>query len=266
MTIGWQWSAPNAVDHLGHARDDVVAVTIGAACVALAVRVSRWAVPALVVLRPWEIRRPLCLVGVGLAVLIVGAHHFANGWPGTGDIRGLIRASCLEELRVRLGVDAVRHVLLAAPGCFGHFPGTRGGVDAGEPDWPWQAVVLGVAKLVRRLDFPDRVLRFERIVGFMAASAMGLFLTGAALWVVDGGPGPRDLFHIGSIDVIELVVLVGIAGPGRPSGQAHRECDARSCFAVSGVGGRQSTCEACATPVTTPENPGRREISACHRR
>jgi hypothetical protein len=41
----------------------------------------------------------------------------------------------------------------------------------------------------------------------VVAGAMALFLTGAALWVVDGSAGPRNLFHIGSIDVIELIVL-----------------------------------------------------------
>ena len=34
-----------------------------------------------------------------------------------------------------------------------------------------------------------------------------MYLTGAALWIVDGGPGPRNLFHIGSIDIVELAAL-----------------------------------------------------------
>ena len=42
---------------------------------------------------------------------------------------------------------------------------------------------------------------------FVVAVAMAVFLTGAALWVVDGGPGPRGLFHIGSIDIVELIAL-----------------------------------------------------------
>ncbi|HEX4162135.1 MAG TPA: hypothetical protein VHZ05_06545, partial [Acidimicrobiales bacterium] len=40
------------------------------------------------------------------------------------------------------------------------------------------------------------------------AVATTIFLTGAALWVVDGGSGPRNLFRIGSIDVVELAALV----------------------------------------------------------
>ncbi len=44
-------------------------------------------------------------------------------------------------------------------------------------------------------------------MGLAAAVAMAAFLTGAALWVIDGGPGPRNLFHVGSIDVIELGLL-----------------------------------------------------------
>ena len=34
---------------------------------------------------------------------------------------------------------------------------------------------------------------------------MAAFFTGAGMWVFDGGPGPRNLFHIGAIDLIDLV-------------------------------------------------------------
>ena len=36
---------------------------------------------------------------------------------------------------------------------------------------------------------------------------MAAFFTGAGMWVFDGGPGPRNLFHIGAIDIVDLGAL-----------------------------------------------------------
>jgi ABC-type uncharacterized transport system YnjBCD permease subunit len=69
------------------------------------------------------------------------------------------------------------------------------------------ALIVGATRVVRRVDLTPRVVRYERRLGLLAALTTAIFLTGAALWVVDGGPGPRNLFHIGSIDIVELVVL-----------------------------------------------------------
>ena len=51
------------------------------------------------------------------------------------------------------------------------------------------------------------MLRYERRLASAAIVAMAAFFTGAGLWVFDGGPGPRNLFHIGAIDVVDLVAL-----------------------------------------------------------
>ncbi len=69
------------------------------------------------------------------------------------------------------------------------------------------SVIVGSSKIVHRLVLSTARAPFRAAAGRPGALAMGLFLTGAALWVVDGGPGPRNLFHIGAIDVIELVLL-----------------------------------------------------------
>ena len=37
---------------------------------------------------------------------------------------------------------------------------------------------------------------------------MAAFFTGAGLWVFDGGAGPRNLFHIGAIDIVDLGAIV----------------------------------------------------------
>jgi hypothetical protein len=69
------------------------------------------------------------------------------------------------------------------------------------------ALIVGATRIVRRVDLSRRVVHYERRLGLLAAVTTAIFLTGAALWVVDGGPGPRNLFHIGSIDVVELAAL-----------------------------------------------------------
>jgi hypothetical protein len=69
------------------------------------------------------------------------------------------------------------------------------------------SVVTGAAKIVRRLDASDRLLQHERRIGRVAAYATGVFMIGACCWIVDGGPGPRDLFHAGAIDLGALVAM-----------------------------------------------------------
>jgi SAM-dependent methyltransferase len=36
---------------------------------------------------------------------------------------------------------------------------------------------------------------------------MAVFLAGCCAWLIDGGPGPRNLFHAGSIDGAGAIVL-----------------------------------------------------------
>ena len=38
---------------------------------------------------------------------------------------------------------------------------------------------------------------------------MLVFLGGCCSWILDGGPGPRNLFHTGTIDVVGLAVMAG---------------------------------------------------------
>ncbi|MGO8827382.1 MAG: hypothetical protein ACLQU9_19355 [Acidimicrobiales bacterium] len=208
LTIGWQWSAPDTVaTALAMVVMTATVVAIGAACLVCMVPVAWSAVRMLVRQRSWEIFRPLCLVVVGLAVLIVGTHHFANGWPGTGGHpwahQGIVPG----------GVAAYAWASTLFMTSYWLHPAALGGFPAAEVVWMLAsplalgAVVVGAAKLVRRQHLSYRVLRFERIMGFVVAGTMAVFLTGAALWVVDGGPGPRGLFHIGSIDIIELIAL-----------------------------------------------------------
>ena len=208
LTIGWQWSAPDTVATvLGMVLMTVGVVAVAVACFCCAVPVVSSALRTLVLGRPWTIVRPLGLLGVGLAVLIVGTHHFANGWPGTGghpwSHQGFVPGG--------VAAYAWASTLFVTsywlhPAALGHFPGLEVAWMVASP-LALGAVVVAAAKIVRRVDLSERILRFERGMGFVVAGAMTLFFAGAALWVVDGGPGPRNLFHIGFIDVLELAVM-----------------------------------------------------------
>jgi hypothetical protein len=231
LTIGWQWSAPDTVATVtAMVLMTVAVIALAAACIGCAVPVV-WSALRTVVGRPWIIVRPLALFLAGLAVLVIGTHHFANGWPGTGghpwSHQGIVPGG--------VAAYAWASTLFVTsywihPAALGQFPGAEVAWMVASP-LALAAAVVGAAKIVRRVDLTERILRFERGMGFVAAGAMTLFFAAAALWVIDGGPGPRNLFHIGFIDVVELVVMglslvlagraVGRTGDGAP-GLARR--------------------------------------------
>ena len=209
LTIGWQWSAPDTIaTTIAMFIMTVGVAVIGAAGVACAVPVAYLAIRNLAGGRRWATLRPLTLVIVGLTALTVGTHHFANGWPGTGG------HPWTHQGVVPGGVAAYAWASTLFLSSYWLHPAALSAFPGAEVTWMFACpialvtAVVGVVKLVRRLEISDRVLRFERMMGFAVVGTMALFLTGAALWIVDGGPGPRDLFHIGAIDVIELAVLV----------------------------------------------------------
>ena len=85
LTIGWQWAAPDTVGTTaavvvmsGLMAAFVVVALLAAVPVVAAVlgRIFRHQADGLV--------RPSLLLLAGGSLLVVGAHHFGNGWPGTG--------------------------------------------------------------------------------------------------------------------------------------------------------------------------------------
>jgi hypothetical protein len=208
VTIGWQWSAPNnAPTVLAMVVMTVSVAAIGAACLASTVPVVWLALRSLTGPTRWAMLRPFLLITAGVAVWALGTHHFANGWPGTGghpwSHQGIVPG----------GIAAYAWASTLFISSYWLHPAALGAFPGAEVAWMFAspvasgAVIVGAAKLIRRLEFSDRLLRFERMFGVTVAGAMALFLTGAALWILDGGPGPRDLFHRGVIDVVELVAL-----------------------------------------------------------
>jgi hypothetical protein len=87
------------------------------------------------------------------------------------------------------------------------------------------AVIAGASRVVRRIELSARILRYEKRLGVLAAVVTALYLGGAALWITDGGPGPRGLFHIGSIDVVELAAMaLLVIAAGRAAERVWHRC------------------------------------------
>jgi hypothetical protein len=157
--------------------------------------------------RSGSLLRPLLLTGAGLGVLLLGTHHFANGWPGTGG------HPWAHQGVVPGGVAAYAWASTLFVTSYWLHPAALGAFPTSELAWmvvspvAFTAVLVGIAKLIRRLELSDRVLDYERRLACAATLAMAAFFTGAGMWVFDGGPGPRNLFHIGTIDIVDLVAL-----------------------------------------------------------
>ncbi len=208
LTIGWQWSPPNTES------TSLAMFVMSAAIVAFGGLGLAFAVPIV-----WSVGRrlgrgrigdvlpPLLLAIGGIAILVVGTRHFANGWPGTGG------HAWVGQGIVPGGVAAAAWASTLFVTSYWAHPSALGSFPAGEVGWmvlspiALASVLLGLAKLVRSLELSPRLLRYERRLTHAATLTMAAFFTGAGMWVFDGGPGPRNLFHIGAIDIVDLGAL-----------------------------------------------------------
>ena len=211
LTIGWQWSAPNtAATSSAMLVMSVAIVAFGVILLASTMPIVWSVARELVRERSGRLLRPLLLTVAGLVVLVVGTHHFANGWPGTGG------HPWAHQGVVPGGVAAYAWASTLFVTSYWVHPAALGAFPTSEVAWmvvspvALGSLLVGTAKLLRRLELSDRVLRDERRLAFASTLAMAAFFTGAGLWVFDGGSGPRNLFHIGAIDVVDVVAL-GVA-------------------------------------------------------
>jgi hypothetical protein len=208
LSIGWQWSAPST-------SATVMAMITMSVCVILFAVFGVAAAGPLVagIVRAFAIReartlwRPLLLVGSGALVLIVGSRHFANGWPGTGG------HAWAHQGLVPGGIAAFAWASTLSVTSYWAHPSALSAFPPAEVAWmvisPFAlcSAVVGLVKLVRRIELSPRALRFEILVGSTAAVVMEVFLAAACWWVLCGGPGPRGLFRTGSIDVAALLLM-----------------------------------------------------------
>jgi hypothetical protein len=215
LTIGWQWSAPSTSATVAA----MIVMTLGIGLMLALALVAT--VPIVVHIagrfingRAQGLARPLLLEVVAGTVLVVGGRHFGNGWPGTGGHpwthQGLVPG----------GVAAFTWALTLSVTSYWVHPGGLLSFPAAEIAWmlvspiALVSVVVGATKIVRRLEASPRLLRFEVVLGEVAALVMILVLGGAASWLVNGGAGPRNLFHAGAIDLAgvgAMFLSIGVA-------------------------------------------------------
>ncbi len=208
LSIGWQWSAPStSATTMAMIAMSACVLCFAALGVAAAVPIG---IAILRALRGHGVRtlwRPLLLTASGALVLIVGSRHFANGWPGTGGHpwahQGLVPG----------GVAAFAWASTLSVTSYWAHPSALSAFPPPEVAWMFVspfalcASVVGMVKVIRRVDLSPRALRFEILVGSTASLVMEAFLGAACWWVLRGGPGPRGLFRTGSIDVAALLFM-----------------------------------------------------------
>jgi hypothetical protein len=189
----------------------LVLLTLGAVAVAPLAWIS-----ARSALHRARVLRPFALAVAGAGIFILGSRHFANGWPGTGGHpwahQGLVPGGAAAfAWAATLFVTAY----WAHPASLLTFPA---------PELAWMVlcpiallcVGIGAFRAARQIELSPRLLRFEARLAQLAGAVMVTFLVGASLWVVDGGPGPRNLFHVGVIDIASIcVMVVSLATAGR---------------------------------------------------
>jgi hypothetical protein len=210
LTIGWQWSRPNT------AATNVAMMVMSGAMVLfvslalLAALPVLWCVLTGFARGQWRgLAGPTSLVLVGAALLIVGSRHFGNGWPGTGG------HPWAQQGLVPGGVAAFAWASTLSISSYWAHPFALASFPTAEIAWmavspvAMVSLVTGTAKVVRRVELGPRALRLESRLAGAAAVVMLLFLGACCGWIVDGGPGPRNLFHAGAIDVAGMVVMGG---------------------------------------------------------
>jgi hypothetical protein len=224
LLIGWQWAPPST------RAAAVATVVMTVALLLFLVLAVLAAVPIGWQLArrgfgggtPWRAR--LILIAVSLLVLIIGGRHMANGWPGTGGHpwpqRGLVPG----------GVAAFGWAMTLSVTSYWAHPAALLAFPAAELAWmvisPAALIGLatGLARLVRRLDLPPRLPRYQARPGQLAAAGMAVFLAAAASWVLAGPHAPGPLFRPGAIDVAAVAAMTLALAVG---GQALRRTASR---------------------------------------
>lgn len=237
LVVGWQWTSPATP---GTTWATVVTSDAVAGFVVLAAAAT---MPVLGVVVSRIVRghgrglvAPAAVCTAATAILVVGARAFENGWPGTGGHhwahQGMVPGGLAAFVwAATLGVTSY----WAHPGALRAFPTS---------ELAWMvvsplliAVAAGAAvTTLRRVELPARTARFELRVGLAASGVMGLALCGDVLWLLDRQSRPRsipaNLFHVGAIDVVGVVVMAlatllavravqrGLAATRRPLGAA----------------------------------------------
>jgi hypothetical protein len=223
LSTSAQWAAPGSAPARAGLAIMTAAVALSAAAgLAAAVPVAWCAVRQLATGRARELAGPAALAALGGAVLVIGAHHFQDSWPGTGGtaaaglpVPGGVAAFCWAAT---MSVSSYWAHLRA----LGSFPAAQVGWMAVSP-LAWLGLAAGSAAVLRRVRLPARLLPWLAGTAAAAAGLMALFAAGAACWVFGTGSAAAGLFHAGTVDVASLAVMTAAAAAaGRVAVTARR--------------------------------------------
>jgi hypothetical protein len=204
LATGWQWAA-TAPSAAATGTLVMAAAAAGLLLIGLAAAIPvGWRV-AVVARSNARLARP-AIFALGCAmVLVCGARHFENGWPGTGGMgpeHGLVPGGLAAfGWASTLSVSAY----WAHPGLWGMFP-------AAEMAWmllspvAWFGLVAGCVSVVRRLVLPAGMLRYLAAVAVAATAVSVAFLAGAATWVL-GRSAQAGAFRPGLVDTASLLIM-----------------------------------------------------------
>jgi hypothetical protein len=205
LATGWQWTRS------GSASTAIGTLVMAGSAAALALAVLAAAVPVgwhavVTASRRADLRWPVAVTFACAVVLVSGARHFEDGWPGTGGLgpeHGLVPGGLAAfGWAATLSVSAY----WAHPALWGSFP-------VPELAWmvlspvTWIGLVAGCVAVVRRLVLPVGLLRYLTQLGAVATAAAVGFLTGAATWVLARSPDQPGLFRPGLVDVVSLLIM-----------------------------------------------------------
>jgi len=223
LTVGWEWAAPSATaTRVGMVAMSAAALLLAVLVVLAVPPLAIAAVREIVQRRTRDLRGSLLLAAAGAVVLAVGSHHFQNAWPGTGG------HSWAQQGLVPGGVAAFSWAATLSVSSYWAHPGALAAFPAAEVAWmavsplALIALVAGIARTMRRLDWSPRLLRYEAWLVGAAAAGTTVFLAGACCWVLAEGSRP-GLFHAGAIDVVSLAVMVlALSVARRATGRARK--------------------------------------------
>jgi hypothetical protein len=163
---------------------------------------------------------PAVMIGLGITALVIGGHHFENGWPGTG---GHLLAT---QGSVPGGVAAFGWAATMWISSYWAHPAALGAFPAMQIAWmvlcpvAIGCVVTGTVQLLRRVRLSPRALRYESWLASIAGAGLAAFVGGAVVWVLSPGAArPGTPFRMGAIDraavAILAVALLGCAAAAR---------------------------------------------------
>jgi hypothetical protein len=206
LATGWQWVAPRSASAAG----GTITMSVAVGCLALiglaaAVPVT-WQAVVAIGRRNSRLAWPGVLALACGTVLIGGARHFQNSWPGTGGTgahHGLVPAGLAAfGWASTLSVSS----FWAHPALLGIFPAAQLAWMASSP-FAVIGLVASLATVMRRLVLSAGTLRYVAHLATAASAAAVLFLAGAASWVFGTGPGQTGLFRPGLVDSAELLIM-----------------------------------------------------------